>query len=83
MSRSGSIMHKPHKPQSCDRFATSRIRNGKSLPGGHIPGAARHEVMCCRTGIVTNAEFLTIPDQRSSAVAPHRVREMLDKITRR
>jgi len=44
-----------------------------------IPGAAQHKVMRCRTGIVSNAKFLTIPDQRHIAVALHRAREKRQK----
>jgi hypothetical protein len=40
-----------------------------------IPGAAQHEVMRCRTGIVPNSELMTIPDQRRTAIALRRVRE--------
>jgi hypothetical protein len=40
-----------------------------------FPGAAQHEVMRCRPGIVTNSERETIPDQRCTACALHRIRE--------
>jgi len=43
-----------------------------------FPGAAQHEVVRCRPGIVTNSEFSAIPDQRCTAslrCALHRIRE--------
>jgi hypothetical protein len=43
----------------------------------HLPGAAHHEVVRCRPGIARNSAFVTIPDQRRSANALHRVRETL------
>jgi hypothetical protein len=42
-------------------LASGELRN---LSG--FPGAAQHEVVRCRPGIVSNAEPVTIPDQRSS-----------------
>ncbi|MGA8078183.1 MAG: hypothetical protein WB868_12430, partial [Xanthobacteraceae bacterium] len=41
-------------------------------------GAAQHELMRCRTGIVSHAESGTIPVQRCIANALHRVREKMN-----
>jgi hypothetical protein len=40
-----------------------------------IPGAAQHEMMRCRPGIVANAAVEKIPDQRCTATALQRIRE--------
>jgi hypothetical protein len=40
-----------------------------------FPGAAQHEMMRCRPGIVSDAEFVTIPNQRRSVSTLHRVRD--------
>src|SRR5436309_9908951 len=40
---------------------------GGSLKLLRVPGAAQHEVMRCRPGIVTNSEIGTVPDQRCTA----------------
>jgi hypothetical protein len=41
-----------------------------------FPGAAQHAMMRRRPGIVTSSEPVTIPDQRCTASALHRIREM-------
>jgi hypothetical protein len=41
----------------------------------NFPGAAQHAMMRRRPGIVTSSELVTIPDQRCTASALHRIRE--------
>jgi hypothetical protein len=59
-----------------------------NVRGTRFPGVAqRHQrlyarlrramAVRCRPGIATNSKLVTIPDQRCSADAPHRVRETL------
>ncbi len=36
----------------------------KMADRARFPGATQHEVMRCRTGIVANSEFSTIPEQQ-------------------
>jgi hypothetical protein len=43
-----------------------------------FPGAAQHEVMRCRPGIVASNVFGTIPDQRRTASALRRIREIAE-----
>jgi hypothetical protein len=50
--------------------------SGKRRYEAHT-GAAQHEVVRCRTGIVIDTEFAKVPDQRRTANAPHRVRHTL------
>jgi hypothetical protein len=45
------------------------------MSDNRIPGAAQHEMMRRRPGIVTNEAFEKIPDQRCTAIALHRIRE--------
>jgi hypothetical protein len=40
-----------------------------------IPGTAQHAVVRCRTAIISDAVFETIPDQRFTAFALHRIRD--------
>jgi hypothetical protein len=58
-----------------DKSQMSLRSSGLGLIHGRFPGAAQHAVMRCRPGIVPSSEFATIPDQRCTAIALHRVRE--------
>ena len=50
---------------------------GRSAARSYHPASLTRdvEVMRCRTGIVSSSAFATIPDQRCTAYALHRIRE--------